>query len=158
MTSIVSHIWKPVKSRTITIDGFIPVPRGTSVGPPVPASWPAKDPADILDYQLNIGPAFSGNDGDYITGVDVDISPGQPGDLSLDNVSADGPNVILWLSAGFPGVNYTITIKASLSSGRIIQRSILLPVVLLSSVAIPVNALLTTTRDPLTDESGVPIY
>ena len=158
MTNIVSHIWKPVKSRTITIDGFIPVPRGASVGPPVPASWPAKDPADTLDYQINIGPAFSGNDGDYITGVDVDISPSQPGDLSLDNVSADGPNVILWLSAGFAGVNYTITIKASLSSGRIIQRSILLPVVLLSSVAIPVNALLTTTRDPLTDENGVPIY
>lgn len=158
MTNIVSHIWKPVKSRTITIDGFIPVPRGASVGPPVPASWPAKDPADTLDYQINIGPAFSGNDGDYITGVDVDISPSQPGDLSLDNVSADGPNVILWLSAGFAGVNYTITIKASLSSGRIIQRSILLPVVLLSSVAIPVNALLTTTRDPLTDQNGVPIY
>ena len=157
MASVVSHIWKPVRARMIAIDGFVPVPRGTTPQPPAPASWPAKDPADILDYQLNIGPAVLGNEGDYIISVDVDISPSMPGDLSLDNISADGSNVILWLSAGISGVTYEVTSKIALSSGRTLQRSVLLPVISLSSIVIPPNAIQTTTLDPLTDEFGTPL-
>ncbi len=83
MATLVSHIWKPSKSRTITIDSFVPVPRGTTAAAPTMLSWPSKDPGDILDHQLDIEPALVGNEGDAIESVDVEIDPSQPGDLGL---------------------------------------------------------------------------
>src|SRR4051794_21448643 len=132
MVSQVSHIWKPSKSRAIQLDSFVPVARGSAATAPSPLCWPSKDPGDILDYQLDIEPALIGNEGDTISSVDISIEPSQPGDLSLDNVAADGYRVIVWLSGGQAGTTYNITVKASLASGRAIQRSILLPVLALS--------------------------
>jgi hypothetical protein len=157
MAALVSHVWKPSKTRTITIDSFVPVPRGSAASAPALLSWPSKDPGDILDYQLNIEPALVGNEGDTIDSVDIDIDPSQPGDLSLDNVSADGYNIVIWLSSGQAGVTYNVTVKTSLSSGRALQRTILLPVVALSYPSIATNAIETTAQDPLTDQNGNPI-
>jgi hypothetical protein len=141
----------------MTIDSFVPVPRGSTASPPALMSWPSKDPGDILDYQLDIEPALVGNEGDTINSVDIDVSPSQPGDLSLDNTTADGYKIVIWLSGGQPGVTYNVTVKAALASGRTLQRTILLPVVALSSRSIPENAIETTTQDPLTDQNGNPI-
>lgn len=157
MATLVSHVWKPSKARTISLDSFIPVPRGTLATSPAPLNWPSKDPADILDYQINIEPALVGNEGDTISGVDVDIEPSQPGDLSLDNTAADGYNIILWLSGGQASVTYNVTIKVSMATGRILQRTVLLPVLALSTPSVPVNSIQSTTGDPLTDENGNPI-
>jgi hypothetical protein len=157
MATLVSHVWRPSKSRILTIDSFIPVPRGSIAIAPTPLSWPSKDPGDILDYQLDIEPALVGNEGDSIDSVDISIDPSQPGDLSLDNVSADGSKIVLWVSSGQASTTYNVTVKASLTSGRTLQRSILLPVVALSLPSVPVNAIETTTQDPLTDQNGNPI-
>ena len=157
MATLVSHIWKPSKSRTITIDSFVPVPRGTAATVPTMLSWPSKDPGDILDYQLDIEPALVGNEGDTIESVDVEVDPSQPGDLALDNVAADGYRVVIWLSSGQAGVTYNVTVKTTLASGRTLQRTVVLPVVALSSPSVPENAIETTTMDPITDENGNPI-
>jgi hypothetical protein len=157
MATLVSHVWKPSKTRTITIDSFVPVPRGTTAASPTPLSWPAKDPGDILDYQLDIEPALVGNVGDTITSVDIDIEPSQPGDLSLDNTAADGYKIVLWLSGGQASVTYYVTVLVALASGRTLQRTVLLPVIALSLPSVPANAIETTTGDPLTDQSGNPI-
>jgi hypothetical protein len=157
MATLVSHVWRPSKSRILTIDSFIPVPRGSIAIAPAPLSWPSKDPGDILDYQLDIEPALVGNEGDSIDSVDISIDPSQPGDLSLDNVSADGYKIVLWVSSGQANVTYSVTVKAALASGRTLQRSILLPVVALSLPSVPANAIETTTQDPLTDQDGNPI-
>ena len=157
MTTLVSHVWKPSKSRTITIDSFVPVPRGTVAVTPALLSWPSKDPADVLDYQVSIQPALTGNEGDCIESADIDIHPNQPGDLSVDNVSADGATIIIWMSGGQSGVVYTVTIKTALASGRTLQRSIFLPVVALSSPSTPVNAIQTNLAGSLTDQNGNPI-
>jgi hypothetical protein len=157
MVTLVSHVWKPSKTRTITIDSFIPVPRGSAASVPTLLSWPAKDPGDTLDYQLDIEPALVGNEGDTIDSVDINVDPSQPGDLSLDNIAADGYKIVIWLSSGQAGVTYNVTVKAALASGRTIQRTILLPVVALSSPSVPANAILTTAQDPLTDQNGNPI-
>jgi len=157
MATLVSHVWKPSKTRTITIDSFVPVPRGTAATSPAPLSWPSKDPGDILDYQLDIEPALVGNVGDTISSVDIDIEPSQPGDLSLDNTAADGYKIVLWLSGGRATVTYNVTVLVALASGRTLQRTVLLPVVALSLPSVPANALETTTGDPLTDQSGNPI-
>jgi len=157
MVTLVSHVWKPSKARTIVIDNFIAVPRGTTATVPTLLSWPSKDPGDILDYQLDINPALIGNEGDTIDSVDIDVDPSQPGDLSLDNTAADGYKIILWLSGGQAGVTYNVTVKATLASGRALQRTILLPVVALSLPSIPENAIETSSQDPLTDQEGNPI-
>jgi hypothetical protein len=157
MVTLVSHIWKPSKSRTITIDSFVPVPRGSTATAPAMLSWPAKDPGDILDYQLDIEPALVGNEGDTIESVDVEVDPSQPGDLALNNVAADGYRIVIWLSSGQVGVIYNVTVKTTLASGRTLQRTVLLPVLALSSPSVPENAIETTTLDPITDENGNPI-
>ena len=157
MATLVSHVWKPSKSRILTIDSFVPVPRGSAAISPTLLSWPSKDPGDILDYQLDIEPALVGNEGDTIDSVDIEVDPSQPGDLSLDNVSADGYKIVLWFSSGQAGVTYKVTAKVALATGRTLQRSILLPVVALSLPSVPANAIETTTNDPLTDQNGNPI-
>jgi hypothetical protein len=141
----------------LTMDSFVPVPRGSVATAPTPLNWPAKDPCDILDYQLDIEPALVGNEGDAINSVDIEVDPSQPGDLSLDNVTADGYKIVIWVSSGQAGVNYNVTIKVTLASGRTLQRSVILPVIALSSPSVPVSAIETTTQDPLTDENGDPI-
>jgi hypothetical protein len=157
LATLVSHVWKPSKTRIITIDSFVPVPRGTTATSLTRLSWPSKDPGDILDYQLDIEPAVVGNEGDTIGSVDIDVDPSQPGDLSVDNISADGYRIVIWLSAGQAGITYNVTVKASLTSGRTIQRTLLLPVVAMSAPSVPANSIQTTTRDPLTDQNGNPI-
>jgi hypothetical protein len=157
MATLVSHIWKPSKARSITIDSFVPVPRGTTAAAPTPLNWPSKDPGDILDYQLDIEPALIGNEGDTIESVDIDVSPSQPGDLSTDNVTADGYRIVVWLSSGQAGVTYIVTVIVTMASGRTLQRSILLPVVAMSSPSVSANAIETTTHDPITDQNGNPI-
>src|SRR4051812_6374364 len=82
MATTANHVWRPSASRTLVLDGFVPGPRGLPARKPGPMRWPAKDPADVLDYQFDIAPALSGNDGDAIATLDVIITPSDPGDLS----------------------------------------------------------------------------
>jgi hypothetical protein len=106
---------------------------------------------------LDIEPALIGNEGDTITSVDADIEPSQPGDLYLNNTSADGYKIILWFSAGQANVTYNVTVRVALASGRTLQRTVLLPVVAMSMPSLPANAIETNLGDPLTDQDGNPI-
>src|ERR1700739_1537491 len=157
MSTTVSHVWKPSNARLATIDSFVPVPRGASAVAPPPLNWPTKDPGDILDYILDIGPAIVGNDGDGIATLSLSLSPSHPGDLVLQSATADGSHVILWLSEGQAGTIYTITFSITTINGRSLHRSVLLPVLLLSAPVIPSNALITASGVVLTDQNGNPV-
>jgi hypothetical protein len=157
MPTPASHVWKPSNARTVTLDSFIPVARGSIASAPPPLNWPTKDPADILDYQFDISPAFVGNDGDSIQTLDTTVSPANPGDLTLDSASADGPIAVFWFSGGQAGTVYTVTVVIGTTNGRTVQRSILLPVLSLSTPAVPVTALETSAGLVLTDQNGNPI-
>lgn len=157
MSTTVSHVWKPSSARLVTVDSFIAVPRGTAAFAPPPMNWPTKDPGDVLDYILDIGPAIVGNDGDGIATLLVTLSPSNPGDLVVQSTTADGSRVILWLSEGQAGTLYTITFSINTINGRSLQRSVLLPVMMLSVPAIPSNALVTTAGVVLTDQNGNPV-
>jgi hypothetical protein len=157
MTTPAVHVSKPSNARTVFLDAFIPVPRGSVAVAPSPLNWPTKDPNDILDYQLNIAPALVGNEGDSIATLDVFISPDNPGDLTLNEAQADGPAAVLWLSGGQGGTVYTITIAISTTNGRTIQRSILLPVLLLSVPPVPPDAIDVSAGVVLTDQNGNPL-
>jgi hypothetical protein len=152
-----AHVWKPSKARTVVLDAFIPVPRGSAAVAPPPLNWPAKDPTDVLDYQFDISPAVVGNDGDTIASLDITIEPNNPGDIALNSATVDGNVAVLWLSGGQPGTVYVVTLVITTVNGRTIQRSVLLPVVCLSVPAVPPNALITDTGIVLTDQNGNPV-
>ena len=157
MPTITSHVWRPSAARIITLDAFVPVPRGTSATAPAPLSWPLKDPTDLLDYQFDIAPALIGNDGDAITTLDISISPSNSGDLALTSAATDGSRAVLWLSAGQSGITYTVTLTIGTQAGRTIARSVLLPVVTLAIPPVAAAPLQTETGGVLTDSSGNPI-
>ncbi len=157
MPTPATHVSKPSTARIVVLDSFIPVPRGTAAVAPPPLSWPTKDPGDILDYGFDISPALIGNPGDSIATLDMAISPSNPGDLTLNSASADGSVVILWLSSGQSGTVYVITFVIGTTSGRTLQRSILLPVLFLSTVPIPPTAIETNSGLVITDQNGNPV-
>lgn len=157
MTTIASHLWRPSNARYLQIDGFVPTPRGPNVPPPQALVWPAKDPGDTLDYVFDVGPALTANPGDGISTLDVTISPGNPGDLTLVSSAADGAKAVLWLGGGQALTTYTITINVSTLGGRTLARSLALPVIALASVPAPLNALQTPSGQALTDPTGTPL-
>jgi hypothetical protein len=157
MSTTLNHVWKPSNARLVTIDSFIPVPRGSSAAAPPPLSWPTKDPGDILDYILDIGPAIVGNDGDGIATAAVSFAPSNPGDLELQSTTADGSRIILWLSGGQAGTIYTVTFVITTINGRALQRSVLLPVLLLSVPVFPPGAIVIAGGVVLTDQNGNPV-
>ena len=157
MPTTASHAWIPSVARTVTLDAFVPVPRGTSPAPPATPYWPLKDPGDTLDYQFDIAPALIGNDGDAISTLDITIMPAASGDLALASTIADGSRAVLWLSGGQSGTTYTITLTIGTRAGRTIARSVLLAVAALATPAIVDGSLLTSDGTPLVDQDGNPI-
>jgi hypothetical protein len=157
MGTSVTHVQKPSTARTVVLDAFIPVPRGSTAVAPPPLNWPTKDPRDVLDYRFSISPALIGNEGDSISTLDLFITPNNPGDLTLNGAQADGPCAVLWLSAGQAGVVYTVTVLITTINGRTLQRSILLPVLELSVPSAPQSAIDVTAGVVLTDQNGNPI-
>ncbi|MBW4091070.1 MAG: hypothetical protein HIU82_08175 [Proteobacteria bacterium] len=111
----------------------------------------------MLDYGFDISTALIGNPGDSIATLDVTISPNNPGDLRMNSASADGSVAVLWLSAGQAGTVYVITIAIGTTSGRFLQRSILLPVLFLSTPAVPPMAIETNAGLVITDQNGNPV-
>ncbi len=157
MTTPANHTWRPSTARYVQIDGFVPTPRGPSVPPATPLTWPAKDPGDTLDYVFDISPALTANPGDTIAALDVAISPANPGDLTLASATADGAWAVLWLTLGQPQTTYTVTVTITTTGGRTLARSIALPVVALASVPAPLSALTTPSGQALTDPTGTPL-
>ena len=79
------------------------------------------------------------------------------GDLTLGATAADGGAAILWFSAGQAGTNYAVTLSIVTRNGRTISRVVRLPVLALSSAAMPDIVLLAGPGSGLTDENGNPI-
>ena len=154
MGTTANHVWRPSVARVLVVDGFVPGPRGVPVRMLAIPAWPAKDPADVLDYQFDIAPALTGNDGDAVATLDVAISPANPGDLSLASAAADGARAVVWLQGGQAGTTYTVTLTIGTQAGRTLSRSVLLPVVALSTAVAAAEVLTTDLGSTLTDGSG----
>lgn len=157
MPTVAPHVWRPSGARRAVLDGFVPLPRGTISTTPAPLAWPAKDPADILDYELDVSAALLGNGGDSIATLDVAITPNATGDLVLTSMGADGAIAVFWFSQGVVGTTYTAQVTIGTASGRTLSRAVLLPVQALASAAPPSNALTTDTGAIVTDQNGNPI-
>ena len=125
-TSAPSRIWQPSSARRVILDGFLPVPRGTVPASPTLFAWPAKDPGDTLDYELDISQALAGNDNDSVASVAIVVSPSDT--LVVGPAAGDGPSAVLWLSGGEAGTTYAVQVTLTTVTGRIISRTVLLPV------------------------------
>ncbi len=156
-TTTTAHIWRPSSARRLAIDGFLPVPRGTLPSTPAPLSWPAKDPADVLDYEFDIAAALLGSEGDTIASVGVTIAPSGSGDLLATSVAADGTAALFWFAGGQAGTVYTVQVNVITAAGRTLSRALLLPVLSLTAVSAAVTALTTDQGSVITDQNGNPI-
>ena len=154
MATTATHVWRPSAARVLVVDGFVAGPRGVPARAAATPTWPAKDPADVLDYQFGIAPAFSGNDGDAIATLDVAISPAEAGGLSLASAAADGARAVLWLQGGMAGTTYAVTLSLGTQAGRALSRTVLLPVLALASAPATPATLTTDAGDALTDANG----
>jgi hypothetical protein len=157
MSLPVSHLFEPARARRIVLEPLAPTPPGTAPAQPPFPFFPLKDPADVLDYEVDFGPLLAGNPGDGIGAITVTIAPNNPGDLTLNSASANGTSALLWLASGQSGTVYTVTVAITTLAGRSFSRSVLLPCYSLSSLPTPPNALLTTGGLVLTDQNGNPI-
>ena len=165
MPTTLTHVWRPSGARRVAVDGFGPIARGTTQSIPAPLCWPAKDPSDMLDYEFDIASVLAGNDGDVIGAVNVSISPagasansaGGIGGLVANSVAADGSLVVIWFAGGTAGTVYAVQISVGTSSGRTINRVVLLPCLALASASQSALALTTDQGSIITDQFGNPI-
>jgi hypothetical protein len=157
MGTQVNYSWIPSTARVLVLDGFCFAPRGTFPCPQLPLSWPPKDPSDTLDFSLDISEAIAGNEGDAIADLDISILPNNPGDLVLNSSSADGDLAIMWFSAGIAGTVYQVTVVIGTNSGRVISRTINLPVVTLSNSPGAQDDLTDQLGNAITDQNDSPI-
>ncbi len=157
MSETLPRVWRPSSARRVVLDGFAPVPRGTSQMAPPLLAWPAKDPADVLDYELDITAAVAGHEADSIAAVSVLPSPAGAGHLQVGEIAADGRVAVMWLSGGQAGTTYRLQITVTTASGRVLGRAVALPVLPLAAQAAPTGALQTPGGAIITDEDGNPI-
>jgi hypothetical protein len=158
MSSYVSQIWQPSTARAVALDGMLPLPRGVIPADLPPLVWPAKDPGDVLDYELDVSAALAGDPTDQVSTVNVTIVPsGGTGDLAVGRVIGQGAVAVLWLSAGQVGVVYAVQISVGTVKGRVIGRTVLLPVQQLAAVQPPASPLTSDAGSVITDQNGNPI-
>ncbi len=150
-------VWQSSTARVVTPDGFGPFPRGTWQTFPTPLSWPVKDPGDTLDYVVDFSRALAGDTGDTISTLDVATSPNNTGDLIVNSTRVDGDRAVVWLSAGFSGTTYSVTVVVTTNSGRTLSRTIGLPVLTLSTPAPFGTEITDQSGAPLTNQTGAPL-
>lgn len=157
MSETITRVWHPSLARRVVLDGFAPVPRGASLSTPPLLSWPAKDPADVLDYVFDISAAVAGHPADAIAAVEVVPSPAGAGHLTVGEIAVDGRMAVVWLSGGQAGTTYRLQVTITTESGRVLGRAVALPVLALAAQSAPAGALQTPLGAVITDEDGNPI-
>lgn len=82
--------------------------------------WPDKDPADVLDYGLDLAEFLSlTSPADTIASVAWTV----PAGLTAGVQSHANGIATTWLSGGTAGTDYTITATITTTGGRTIERS-----------------------------------
>ena len=69
----------------------------------------------------------------------------------------DGKVAVLWFSAGQAGTVYSVQVQIGTVNGRVIGRTVLLPVQALATQAPPTSVLTTAAGAVVTDQNGNPI-
>ncbi len=154
----VPPLWQMSNARSVALDGLLPLPRGVMPADVPVLAWPIKDPGDVLDYTLDLSPALAGDSTEQVATVGVTVSPaGSPGDLVVGQIVGNGTRAVIWLSAGVAGTTYSVQVTVGTLKGRVIARTVLLPVQQLAGATAPPNPLTTNSGSIITDQNGNPI-
>ncbi len=154
----VPPLWQLSSARSVALNGLLPLPRGVLPSELPPLVWPIKDPGDVLDYSLDLSAALASDPTDQVATVAVTVQPsGNSGDLLVGRVVGSGASAIVWLSAGVPGSTYAVQLAIGTLKGRVIGRTVLLPVQQLAAIAPQANPLTTDAGSIVTDQNGNPI-
>ena len=86
--------------------------------------WPTKGPDAVLDYVWNMCADLTDPVTllvDAPTAVSVSVQPSGPGELVASRLSVSGTLMVVWLSGGVPGRDYTVNIEATTAAARTYQ-------------------------------------
>jgi hypothetical protein len=89
--------------------------------------FPAKEPDEILDYQLD-ATAKIADAADMITAVSVSIAPFGMGEMTTSGIVVNGSFITLWLSGGLPARIYQVRVKVVTSAHRQYEWLIVAPI------------------------------
>ena len=82
--------------------------------------WPDKDPADNLDYSLDLAEFLaSSTPADTITAVVWTVPAGLTAGVQYHAAGV----ATTWLSGGTAGTDYTVTARITTAAGRVLERS-----------------------------------
>lgn len=83
--------------------------------------WPDKDPADVLDYTLDLRPFL-----EAVTPEDdiFSVTWIVPAGLTLNSQTQGVGLATVWLSGGTAGTDYTVTARVVTDAGRTIERNV----------------------------------
>lgn len=158
MPVAVPQVWRPSSARAVALDAPLPLPRGVLASDLPPCAWPAKDPGDVLDYEIDAAAVLAGDPSDQVATVDVAIAPQLSTlDLRLGRVVADGASAVLWLSGGQAGVTYAVQVSLGTLKGRVVGRTVLLPVRAMAAAPPATLPLAAEDGAVVTDQNGNPI-
>ena len=158
MPIAVQQVWRPSTARSVALDALLPLPRGALPADLPPLAWPAKDPGDVLDYELDASAVLAGDPNDRVATVAATVLPNaSPADVQVGQAAADGAVAVLWLSGGQAGTVYAVQVSLGTLKGRVIGRTVLLPVRQMAAVAPPSLPLTAETGVVITDQNGNPI-
>lgn len=98
----------------------------------------AKDPDDVVQYMWSLGEwldAEATTLASYTVAIDAPSAPVLVRDSDASDADPGavptpitGRNVVVWLSAGALGVDYTLRLRAVTADGHVIDRSFIVPV------------------------------
>ncbi len=158
MAKAVSQHWRPSVARSVALDGSAPLPRGVLPSDIAPLVWPAKDPGDVLDYEIDASAVLAGDPSDQVATVAVTVVPAvSPADVQVGRVVAEGAVAVLWLSGGQAGTVYAVQVSIGTLKGRIVGRTVLLPVQAMARVLPAAVPLVAGDGTVVTDQNGNPI-
>jgi hypothetical protein len=87
--------------------------------------WPTKDPSDVLDYSFDVNEFLMlSTPPDTIAGVVWLVPAGLTAGAQYHAAGV----ATIWLSGGAAGETYTLTATVTTAAGRVVERSLVLPV------------------------------
>jgi hypothetical protein len=136
-------------------------PRGLNAAP-MPLSFPNKEAGKTLDYAVDFSQELAGNPGVIVAFVVVALPVG-PGSLVFSNQNFVGMVASFFVGGGVAGMNYTLTVTASLADGRAVPANVnlyVLPAPAPANPAVTVAPAAVITDglgDVITTAAGAPI-
>lgn len=124
----------PSPARTIPLVGWINT--GSACVIPSPMVFPAKTPADVLDFTVDLEAWLEDGGWDIMQAITVTPGTTTPGDVAIGSPLIVSAGLITsWLSFGVPGATYELEYLVATEFGRSLTFTVSVPV--LNTLPVP---------------------